>query len=545
MIRVILADDDYLVREILRSSVNWEDLGMELAASAEDGGEALEYCLNLRPDILLADIRMPVLNGLEVAFRLLENGLRTRVIFVSGIQDFDYARTALTVQAAAYILKPIQLNEVTAALKKVRDSIEIESHREMVLLRMQEKLNENIPLIRDMFLHDLVLGTSDPVEELEEKLDYLKLPFRRNDEIIVAVAEIDDYRELIREKSEKETHLLIFTIKGFIDQVLENYQAGACFMPREGEYILLLKNKYSEKHKISLIFENILEMLEKFGGLSISMGVGNCASRLNSVNSSCHEALSALKNKFFTGRGSIIHFSDVVETQAVNKTAGDENNTRLLYLRKALIEQIRMGNSRNITGMLDEFYSFTNNLRDRTREYICGQFLELVIAAYQEFCKTEGEVKEIFVYYVKSMQAILQAETVAEIQTQAGSMILAATCYFDLKYNRRNQKSVSRIKDYIIENRGRNISLTNIANEANMSPNYMCAVFKRETGQTLNEFIIQDKMSCAMELLKNSRMKILEIAEHLGYDSPHYFSYSFKHYTGLSPQQYRTKQEKP
>ena len=95
------------------------------------------------------------------------------------------------------------------------------------------------------------------------------------------------------------------------------------------------------------------------------------------------------------------------------------------------------------------------------------------------------------------------------------------------------------IKNYIVKMRNSNISLADIANEAYMSPSYMCAVFKRETGQTLNEFIIEDKMNLAKELLINTKMKVFEIALHLGYDAPHYFSYSFKHYTGQTPQQFR------
>jgi two-component system response regulator YesN len=541
MLNVVLVDDDFIVREVLKSSINWAEMGMTVAAAAADGQEALDYCLELEPDILLADIRMPNLNGLEVAIHLQEQGLRTRVIFVSGIQDFDYARTAVNVHAAGYILKPIQLGEVTAALKKVRDEIEMEFNREQVLRRMKEKLDENIPLARDLFLHNLTLGILENDEDLDEKLEYFALPFRSGEEVVAAEGEIDDYRELVHDKNERDIHLLNFTIKGFIDQALKNYQAGGCFALRDGAYIILFNSKYTESHKISLIFDNIFSMLKEFGGLTMSAGIGNCVGSLRLAHLSYKEADSALKNKFFTGPGSLIHFGDIAAANAVADEI--QGTARLAQLRQALLERLCRGEEQRLREILNEYYSCTGGSGLLSREYVRGQFLELIIAGYQEFCKTEGEAPEIFDGYVEAMRTILRAETAAEIETQTTAMMLKISRYFNTKYHQRSAAAVVRIKNYIIKMRNRNISLADIANEAYMSPSYMCAVFKRETGQTLNEFIIEDKMNCAKDLLTNTKMKVFEIAQYLGYDAPHYFSYSFKHYTGQTPQQFRAARE--
>jgi two-component system response regulator YesN len=542
MLSVVLADDDFMVREILQRSIDWAELGMTVSAAAADGQEALDYCLELKPDILLADIRMPNLSGLEVAVHLQERQMRSRVIFVSGIQDFDYARTAVNIHAAGYILKPIRLEEVTAALKKVRDEIEMEFNREQVLRRMKESLDENIPLARDLFLHNLTLDILEHDEDLDEKLAYLGLPFRSGAEAVAVEGEIDDYRELVRDKSERDIHLFNFTIKGFIDRALKNYQAGGCFAIRDGVYVMLFNDNYTEIHKISLVFDNIVSMLNEFGGLTMSAGIGNCVGSLRLIHLSYKEADSALKNKFFTGPGSLIHFGDIAAASAV--AGGTQGNTQVLKLRKELLEQLCHGEEQRLQEILNEYYSFAGDSSQLSREYIRGRFLELVIAAYQEFCKTEGEAPEIFDGYVEAMRTILQAETALEIENQTTAILLKISRYFSAKYHRRTNAAMARIKNYIIKMRNHNISLADIANEAYMSPSYMCAVFKRETGQTLNEFIIEDKMNFAKELLTNTKMKIFEIAQYLGYDAPHYFSYSFKHYTGQTPQQFRAAHEK-
>jgi two-component system response regulator YesN len=539
VLKVVIVDDDFIVREILRDAINWAELGMVVTVAA-DGQEALDCCLEVKPDILLADIRMPNLSGLDVAIHLREQGLNTRVIFVSGIQDFDYARGAVNIHAAGYILKPIRLEEVTAALKKVRDEIEMEIDREQVLRRMKENLDENIPLARDLFLHNLILGIPENDKSMDEKLDYLGLPFRADAEVVVVEGEIDDYRELVRDKSERDIHLFNFTIRGFIDRVLKNYRAGGCFTLRDGVYIVLFNDKYTETHKISLVFDNIVSILNEFGGLTMSAGVGNCVDSLRLAHISYREADSALKNKFFTGPGSLIHFGDIAAAGA-GETQGD---TRILKLRKALLEQLCHGEERRLREILAEYYSSAGGSGQLSREYIRGRFLELIIDSYHEFCKTEGEAPEIFDGYVEAMKTILQAQTMLEIENHTTAMLLKISKYFNTKYHQRTSAAIARIKNYIIKMRDRSISLADIANEAYMSPSYMCAVFKRETGQTLNEFIIEDKMNFARDLLINTKMKVLEIAQHLGYDAPHYFSYSFKHYTGQTPQQFRAARGK-
>jgi two-component system response regulator YesN len=303
-------------------------------------------------------------------------------------------------------------------------------------------------------------------------------------------------------------------------------------MPEEGKYAVIFNNRFSEKDKLQLIIENIFEMLKEYHGVSVSAGIGGCAGNFMAAPVSYKEALTALKNKFFTGPGSIIHFGDIAGKNVA--VGGDENNNT--YLREAIIKNIRMGDEKKITGLLEEFIKSTFSGKDRLQ----SSCLELLTAAYQEFCKTEGEAPEILERYIASMQKILQCETLAETEKCIKDMVLFISNYFVLKYNHRSKKTVERIKDYIVKMRGSAISLNDIAGEAYMSASYMCAVFKKETGKTLNEYIIEDKMNYAKELLKNSKMKIFEVAEQLGYESSHYFSYSFKRYTGITPQQFRS-----
>lgn len=540
MLRVLLADDDLLVKEVLQEAIPWEELGMEVVGLAEDGQEALDLCLSLRPDILLTDIKMPFYNGLEVAIHLMEQKLPTKVILISGVQDFDYARTALDVQAAGYILKPIQMKEVIATLRKVRDSIEVEQNREQVLYRIQEKLNENLPLAQNRFLCNLILGAIEPEEDIPEKLEYFGLPPALFGDLTVAVAELDDYSCVIRRRTEGEIQLLNFSMKDIVEQTMDNYQAGICVSTKDNELVLLFNREYSNNEKMLMVFESVSELIKELYDTTVSFGVGLRVSDIRSANSSYRGARKAMDYKFYAGNQSVIHINDLSSTSGVEITAGENENKKLADARSHIIRNMRLGDEDEVLAELKTYDALLFDVSHLSQEYLRGQFLELVIQAYRELCETEGEVKELFSEYSSTMQEILLAETAADIKKQTRNFLKAITAYFSTKHNTRHQVLVEQIKSYVEESYMESISLTDVANTVYMSPNYISAVFKRETGQTINEYIIEKKIEAAKELLINTKMKVLEIAERLGYETPHYFSYSFKRYTGKTPQQYRT-----
>ncbi|NQX61038.1 helix-turn-helix transcriptional regulator [Paenibacillus qinlingensis] len=189
--------------------------------------------------------------------------------------------------------------------------------------------------------------------------------------------------------------------------------------------------------------------------------------------------------------------------------------------------------------LFEEYYSLLSKVNQFSREYIQGRFLELVIDAHREICETEDEVEEVNTNYMIALQAIMRVESITEIKPHVSKMLICIADYYSAKYNKKHNTLVERIKRYVNQHFKENISLTEIASEVFMSPTYICAVFKRETGQTINEFIIVIKMNYAKKMLESTKLKIMDISEDLGYENSQYFSYSFKKYLGETPQQYR------
>lgn len=540
MLTVVLADDDCLVTEILSDSIPWHDLGMQVIGVADHGKKALDLCLELRPDILVTDIQMPFFNGLEVALQLMENDIQTKIILISGVQDFNYARVALDVKAEGYILKPIQLNEVISVLKKARDTIEMEFGREQVIKRLTSQLSENMSLMQDKFMNNLVLDRMHDNDELQERLAYFKLPFKITEDITVAVAKIDEYEHMVKSKGIEYEQFINFSIKNLIEQTLNHFQAGLCFTTRDNEFVIIFSEEYCYEDKMNGIFEGIEQLLINFEGISLSIGVGNCVS-IRTANLSYNCACNAISYKFYTGNNSIIHINDIIDSNTIDKISDMNHNARLNELQKLMLSEIKMGESQKVIKIFEEYYMLLAKANQFSQEYIRGRFLELIIDAHREICETEGEVEDVIACYMVSLQSIMRVESISEIRSHASHILLFITDYYSAKYNKKHNNLVERINRYVSQNYKTNISLTEIANEVFMSPTYICAVYKRETGKTINEYIIEMKMSYAKKMLESTKMKIMDISEDLGYENPQYFSYSFKKYLGEKPHQYRNR----
>lgn len=223
-------------------------------------------------------------------------------------------------------------------------------------------------------------------------------------------------------------------------------------------------------------------MLNDFEGISLSIGIGNCAS-VNTANLSYRCACNAVGYKFYTGNNSIIHINDIIDSNTIDKMSDLNHNARLNELQKQLLIEIKLGERSKVMKLFEAYYSLLSRVNQFSQEYIRGRFLELVIDAHREICETEDEVEEINAHYMVSLQSIMRVESISEIMPHTSKMLICIADYYCAKYNKKHNTLVERIKNYVIQHYKEHISLTEIASEVFMSPTYMCAVFKRETGK--------------------------------------------------------------
>jgi two-component system response regulator YesN len=212
MLKMIIADDEFIVRDGLSSIIPWNEYGIEVIAEAADGQEAYELCMQLKPDILFTDIRMPLMDGLEVAMKLKETESDIRIIIISGVQDFNYAKIALNINAEGYILKPVKLDELKDVVKKVAGSILEERGKAVELQNLKDQLYENMPAVREKFLRNLISGLYQEEQFIQSKLDYFNIPLKPDEGVTVAVLQIDDFGRMTDGSPEEDRQLLSFSV---------------------------------------------------------------------------------------------------------------------------------------------------------------------------------------------------------------------------------------------------------------------------------------------------------------------------------------------
>lgn len=540
MLKMIIADDEYLVRDSLMNIIPWNNYGIEVIAGAVNGQETYDMCMNLKPDILLTDIRMPIMDGLEVAMKLKEEGSPAKVLLISGIQDFSYAKTALDVDAEGYILKPIKLDELEATIHKIVNRIKLERNTQTKIHELREQLRENSSFAREKFLRNLIKGIFKDEEEIINKVSYFDLPFKSGNLYIVATCQIDRTNTDTWDSSEENKQLLSFAISNIITEILDNYKAGISFCSDENTFIIIFNQMSQNTNKCPEICDEIISCVNKSLETSLSIGIGRYVNKLAQLNLSYKDSMSALQFKFYTGQNSILDIDDINCITDVEQVGGIPESLDTHSVENELSNYIKLGNKELALQILDDVFDNILGFNNVAISYVQSLCVELIFIISGSSSQLDDNITDLAGSRTETINRIYSMSTIYELKEYLQNLIIKVTEHFSSKYIQKNTNIINKVKDIIQRHYPEDINVSRIAGEVYMSPNYIGLIFKQETGKSITEYITQTRMEAAKELLKNSSSKILEIAELVGYDNPQYFSTIFKKYYGVHPNQFRT-----
>jgi two-component system response regulator YesN len=534
MLKMIIADDEYNVREGLKEVVRWEALGIEIIADAADGQEAFELCQELKPDILLTDIRMPMMDGLETALKLKELGDPVRIIIISGAQDFNYAKTALSLHADGYILKPIKINELEDTVRKVVSSISMERNREEKSQQLQQQLHENMPVLREKFLANLTQGMYKSEQDARNKIDFFGIPLEINSLFVVAVIQIDEYDKAIERYTEEHKQLLNFSVINILEEIAERNGAGIAFYMNENEYVILFNQAAQRDNRHLAICQEMIDCINTFLKISISVGVGNPVQKVYDLHSSYQEAQLAIEYKFYTGKDSILQISDF----QTNKN--NIEYPKLYEIETKLINFMKLGNKVEVTSMVEDIFQTLCANHNLPVDYVQSICIELIHMASRTLYEFGENIQLIIPDYSDLFSGVYEKREASELRDTMLSLFDQLTHYFAQKQTNKNSRTIQKIKDIIAQSYMENLTVARLSEEVYLSPNYISLIFKQETGESVTEYVTKVRMEAAKELLKDPDLKILDVSDMVGYENSTYFSTVFKKYTGVHPQKYRS-----
>jgi two-component system response regulator YesN len=540
MLKMIIADDEYIVRDGLRTIIPWTQYGIEVIAEAIDGQEALDLCLELKPDILFTDIRMPIMDGLEVAMELKEQGKDIKIIIISGVQDFNYAKTALNINAEGYILKPVKIPELEETVSKVVNGINLEKKKKLELQNLQQQLHKNLPVIREKFIRNLITGIYRQEQEITGNLEYLHIPLCPDESITVAVLQIDEYLKISRDISENDKQLLFYSISNIMDGIMNNYNAGVCSCINDNEFIAVFKQKIIQNGMHIDICNEFMTCINKFLNIDVSIGVGRTINNILHANASYKDAVAALQYSFYTGKNSLLNINDINNLNGEGMDRKDILYPSLYDQDNLIINSMKLGNTKDVERNIDELFMRINSSKNLPADYVQNICIEMIYSAARAIYELKENMDQIVSSRQELIDTIYKTKNIFDIQSTLKTAFVAIASYFSRKYTQKNNKIIAKIKEIIEQRYIESISMITISDEVYLSPNYISLIFKQETGETITEYITKVRMEKAKQLLTSCDLKILEVAEKVGFENAHYFSTVFKKYTGIHPQKYRT-----
>ncbi len=534
--RIAIADDEATVREGMRDRIDWPQHGFELVAVCADGQETMRAVEEHRPDVVLADICMPFVDGLELAGGISERFPETRVILLTGYDRIDYAQQAVRHNVTDFLLKPITPAELRAVLDRVRGQLDEdceERRRRQVLL---EQLEASMPLFRERTLNAIVSGestrTGRRTQRVQRSLQLCGLSF---DDPALAVAVIDRDDQPNDERTPEQPEIDAMQMEEILASITGDpgCAPAAWFRTGDGPFAAIF-GAAEEEHalrKATEFCESAVSRVKDAGEFTVSAGIGLPVEGISLLARSFRQAREALSYRYRAGGGSVTEFRDLSATPSAtgeNDSPGTDEVT--LSVKTADREDTRRA-----------IEAFVRTLRGAARTASAAQteLVRLLVDLLQAASALSIESDEIL-RDVSPFRGILEARTLEQAQSAVDEVACRIHDAIEARRADRSRQLALDAKQFIdTRYSDPSLQLADVCRAVGAGSSYFSEVFKRETGRTFLEYLTSVRMEAAKSLMCTASSPMYEIAEAVGYRDPHYFSAMFKRYAGVTPTRYR------
>ncbi len=533
MYTLIIADDEYELRQALIRTVDWESIGFQVIGEAENGVEALELVEKLEPDLLLTDIKMPFLTGIELARQVRMVRPAMNIAFLSGYDDFEYAQQAIQYNIISYILKPISANELREEMLRIRDKMDQRvaeltrySSAEMMEQFQQEQESR-------LFLYALLLseGTDRSsviwqkgMKEKAEKLGICKGETGHTCYLIQVVQFLD----------EKENNQTDITRINMIQTILSKYVRCITVFLNDRLVTLIAESERNIRRYMELFPKEIQQFARRYLNEMTIIGMGNLYGQMFDTPLGYMEAIEALDYAKKEEQG--------ISFLADYEVAASREQNRMETVVDELIRVIKTEPEEGVKKFIDQVFT-----EQTTKNGLLSS--QMMVSIYETVHNLVG--KEVADHLIEETAAEDgQVNRLIKRQSKTEIMNLALGARTILSDTRRaNTELICDDVRKIIEEEYSNeqLQLQEVSDRLHVSVSYLSTLIKKVSGKSFTTLLTEKRMEVAKEQLLYSPKKILEIAMDCGYSDNHYFSYSFKKYFGISPKKMResvTNEEK-
>lgn len=537
MLKIFLAEDEIVMREGIRNNIAWQEEGFEFVGEASDGELAYPMIQKLKPDILITDIRMPFMDGLELSRIVKQELPDTSILILSGYGEFDYAKEAISIGVEDYLLKPVTSAQLLEAIRRIAEKIYGRRGRQ------EETKNEKEQKTltkRRLFRH-IVSGEHSFSEVLKEAREQeIELAAERYNVLLLQLF-FEDGTETFYEKDEAfEEHMEQFFAYG---------SSVICAKLSCGEYHLVLK----EENGVTLeqLKDAIEQELEIYlcgeNKIDYAAVYGIPVTRFSEIKKCYEEANLLFAKRYSLEKNKITEQVKKIENEMETKETLDLGELNVSGIDRRQVEQfLYTGRKEEVSGFVDDYFRKISNGSLQSvllRQYV---LMDLYVSAVSVLEKSGYTSENLLEQYKDAQKMEIFLGTAGQAREYIKNLFGAVIELREQGMERRYDNLIQHAKAYIEDNYNHeDISLNMVASEVNLSSSHFSTVFGQETGVTFVEYLTKVRMDKAKQLLRTTGTKTTEIAFEVGFRDAHYFSNLFKKTQGCTPREYRNRSDRP
>ncbi|MBP3807670.1 MAG: response regulator [Eubacterium sp.] len=539
MIKVFLVEDEYAIREGIKKSVNWEANGYTLVGEAGDGEMAFPKIVKARPDILITDIRMPFMDGLELSRLVKKEIPNIKIVVLSGYDDFNYAKQAISIGVEEYILKPVSGEILLTELGKIADAISVERQDELAKDKYLRDMEEIRTLAKQKFIHDMIDGKLSMQESLEQGRELgiditaayysivLFQAFPKNKAGVPAEEEFDvaeysgvseEIYSRIREKVSESPNVYLYEQVGDV----------LCFLEKSDS--LNDMNQNTQKG-----IDIIKEIMSTKSDWIYFISIGKPVERIRDVNSSYRDASKRFAERYMLDE-SFIFYGENANSNVLDIGGIDIK----MVSQKTIFHFLRNGTLVEIDDLVSEYFSSLGEEAMESRLFCQYVLMEALISGMAFLDSMNVSREKAASILGELSDPVRFVDSVDKAKDYITRILKVLIEYRNQVSDKKYTEIIDKAREFIkAQYKNDEMSLQTVASYVNVSSNHFSAIFRKETGETFIDYLTKVRMDNAKDLLTCTSMKTSEIGFEVGYKDPHYFSYIFKKTIGMSPKEYR------
>ncbi len=521
MLKVLIVDDEPFVRQGLKDIIDWKKYGFSLCGEAENGLNAINMIEMYHPHIVITDIKMPGIDGLELVRKASkELQTSTKFIILSGYEDFKYARTAIQLNVKGYLLKPVEEDELITVLLNMKEEINAEREKE-------KKHFDSIKALASETIKSLIFGNAD-ADDLVNAKQWLGAC--DNEELYYVIIDIDDYYQCLKEVDADQGLLDCSDIENIIYEVLGRDNSLNIYLEHIYRYGIVVNKSILQNfnYKIEELVDTLYNKFSETEKVSVSIFVGAGvmnAAELKTSYDSCHEAMNY---QHLSSENNVIYYDEVKDLSFSYDLSNIEFFSKLL-------EAIE-------NNMQDEIILHVDSIfKEMQEKHIDPEIIKAYIIKFElEFIKIVSEMSG-------DASEILRKNTIANTKDRKMHICKSefirfcteSANYYKALKDRKSNGLMYEIEKYIQKNYNTDISLKSLAEVFYINSVYLGQLFKKNFGAYFSDYLNQLRIEEAMRLLRRTDLKVYEVAQSVGYIDTNYFICKFEKYCSMTPSQYK------